>query len=84
MEKLSHYLNTFKQHLPNLSLIESLFCFFVVINTLCILIERIYFSFVRAKNKMNNVVIDFSLSMSTLILVIISGIVTVTIVVLSL
>jgi len=44
MEKISYYYLKFRQHLPNLSLIESLFCFVVIINSLSYFIEIIYFS----------------------------------------
>jgi hypothetical protein len=75
MRKISHYLGAFKPYLQNLNLIEGLIYFIVVLNTLCILIEYTYFSFINIGVK--DGVIIWSLSVFSIILIVISGFVTV-------
>ncbi len=68
-----------QQYFSNLSLIESLFCFIVIINSLYILIEFIYISF-NYTNDMRMVLGSLSSNFILVIFMIISGYVTVIII----
>jgi hypothetical protein len=86
MEKISRYLIIFKQKLQNLSSMEYLISFIIVINTLCILIESMYFSYVVVIEiekddyfTTTDAILNFSSIMIATISGVISGIVTVNI-----
>lgn len=77
MQKISRCFNTFKQHLPNISLKESLLWFIIIINSLVILIGNIHVSLILDDE---DIELDmfFLLIFSLLsVLMIISGIITV-------